>query len=194
MAGRMDDFDVLVLPGWHGSGEEHWQTHWQRAFPAMIRVEQADWDAPVYEEWRQPLWAALDAARKPVVLVGHSLGTSMTMRLALAGDAPAGVVAKVAGAFLVAPTDRDTRDMPDEGPQGFGPMILEPLPFPAMVVASRDDEYVSMARARLFADLWGARLVDVGTRGHIGSAANLGLWPEGLVLFGEFLGSLPATR
>jgi predicted alpha/beta hydrolase family esterase len=194
VAGRIDDFSVLVLPGWHGSGEEHWQTHWQRAFPAMLRVEQADWDVPVYEEWRKPLWAALASARKPVVLIGHSLGTSMTMRLALSGDAPAGLVAKVTGAFLVAPTDRDTRDMPSEGPQGFGPMILKPFPFPAMVVASSNDEYVSMPRARLFAEAWGARLVEAGERGHIGSAANLGLWPEGLVLFGEFLAALASPR
>jgi hypothetical protein len=187
----MDDFSVLVLPGWHGSGDEHWQSQWQRAFPAMLRVEQTDWDIPVYEEWRKPLWAALDAARKPVVLVGHSLGTSMTMRLALAGDAPPGLAAKVAGAFLVAPTDRD---IPGEGPQGFGPMILKPFPFPAMVVASSNDEYVSIARARLFAQAWGARLVEVGERGHIGSAANLGLWPEGLLLFGEFLATLPSPR
>ena len=49
-------------------------------------------------------------------------------------------------------------------------------------------------RARLFAEAWGARLVEAGERGHIGSAANLGLWPEGLVLFGEFLAALASPR
>jgi predicted alpha/beta hydrolase family esterase len=190
----MDEVTVLMLPGWHGSGEDHWQTHWERAFPAMVRVEQADWEFPVYAEWRKPLWAALEEARKPVVLVGHSLGTSVTMRLALSDDAPPGLANKVAGAFLVAPTDRDVRDVPGVGPQGFGPMILKRFPFPAMVVASSNDEYVSIERARVFSTAWGARLVEIGERGHIGSAANLGLWPEGLLLFGEFLASLKLPR
>jgi predicted alpha/beta hydrolase family esterase len=191
MAGALDRFTILMLPGWHGSGPDHWQSHWHAAFPGFRRVEQEDWENPVHSVWRRPLWAALAEARRPVVLVGHSLGTSLTMKLALDGEAPGDLVQKVAGAFLVAPTDRDLRDVPGEGPQGFGPMLLRPLPFPSMVVASSNDDYVSIDRARTFAGAWGSRLVEIGERGHIGSAANLGLWPEGLVLFGEFLAGLP---
>lgn len=36
----------------------------------------------------------------------------------------------------------------------------------------------------------GATLVDVGQSGHMGNAANLGLWPTGLVHFGAFLATL----
>lgn len=190
MVGQRAEYSVLVLPGWHGSGPDHWQDQWEQAFPDFVRVQQEDWENPVYTAWREPLWRAVAAAPRPVVLVGHSLGTSLTMLFALSGDAQGGLVSRVAGAFLVAPTDRDLRDMPGSGPQGFGPMILKPLPFPSMVVASSTDDYVSIERARTFARAWGARLVEVGDRGHIGNAAQLGLWPEGLVLFGEFLGSL----
>ncbi|PSC03171.1 alpha/beta hydrolase [Alsobacter soli] len=190
MAGALDAFTILVLPGWHGSGPEHWQWQWERAFPAFRRVEQDDWDRPVYAAWLARLQAAVRQAGKPVVLVGHSLGTSLTMLFALRDGAPE-LVRKVAGAFLVAPTDRDVRDGIPDGPVGFAPMILQPLPFPSMLVASDDDEFVTIERARVFAQAWGSRLVEVGRRGHIGSAANLGLWPEGLVLFGEFVGGLP---
>ena len=69
-------------------------------------------------------------------------------------------------------------------------MVLQPLPFPAMVLASRDDPYVAFDRARTFAAAWRATLVDMGMSGHMGNAANLGLWPAGLVHLGAFLATL----
>ena len=36
----------LILPGWQGSPEVHWQSHWQRSLPNSMRVEQADWLQP----------------------------------------------------------------------------------------------------------------------------------------------------
>ena len=57
-----------------------------------------------------------------------------------------------------------------------------PLPFPSIVVASRDDPYVSLEQARSYATAWGSRWVDVGAAGHINSASNLGTWPAGYAL------------
>lgn len=182
----LTDTEILMLPGWHGSGPEHWQTFWEAAFPNMRRVAQTDWEAPRYADWAEHLTAAVSACRKPVILVGHSLGTTLVVRWAL--DHP---VNKVAGAFLVAPTDID-RFVGEPGYNivGFDPIILAPLPFPATVIASRNDDRVSFERAQAFATSWGARLVDAGHLGHMGSAAKLGLWPQGLVWFGQFLAAL----
>jgi predicted alpha/beta hydrolase family esterase len=74
--------------------------------------------------------------------------------------------------------------------RGFGSMILERLPFPSAVVASRNDDRVSFERARAFAAAWGSNLIDAGNLGHIGSAATLGDWPFGLLWFGQFVASL----
>ena len=180
------DFNILILPGWHGSGPEHWQTAWEAAFPSMRRVVQTDWESPHYIDWSQQLTAAVETCRKPVVLVGHSLGTTLAVRWA--ADHPD---SKVAGAFLVAPTDIDRfAGSPGYAIHGFDPILMDPLPFPATVVASRNDDRVSFERARIFASSWGARLVDAGNLGHMGSAAKLGLWPQGLVWFGQFLATL----
>lgn len=188
---NLDDFDVLVLPGLGGSGAEHWHTFWERAFPQFRRVEQADWERPRYADWAATLSDALERCRKPALLVAHSLGTSLVMRWS--HDHPARARAQVAGAFLVAPTDRDPLErLPDSPATGFGPMILARLPFASMVVASRDDERVTFARAQAFAAAWGADFVDAGAHGHLGSAAQLGLWPFGLVSFGQFVASLRA--
>jgi predicted alpha/beta hydrolase family esterase len=178
------EFDILILAGLYNSGADHWQSHWENAFPNMRRVQQDDWDAPVYADWARRLSEAVDRCRKPVLLIGHSLGTCLVMRWAHTGKTHA-----IAGGFLVAPTDRDRFD--NDPARGFGPMLLQPLPFPSMVLASRNDELVSFERAQAFAAAWGSRLVDVGPLGHIGSAAKLGLWPQGLVWLGQFIASLP---
>lgn len=186
----LKNFTVLIVPGVGGSGDEHWQTFWEAAFPEFRRVQQADWDKPVYREWAAQLSAAVERSDKPVVLVGHSLGTSLTMRWSLEHAA---LAKKVAGAFLVAPTDRDRFAQTPASPvQGFGNMLLEKLPFPTAVVASRDDDRVSFERAQLFAKAWGASFTDAGSHGHLGSAARLGVWPLGLLTFGQFIAALRA--
>ena len=184
----INDLTMLVLPGLGGSGPDHWQTAWVNAFPGMQRVEQANWEKPVYEDWSARLTQAVAKAKPPVVLVAHSLGTSLTMRWSFEQPEHA---RKIVGAFLVAPTDRDRFDArPDSPVHGWGPMILKPLPFPSVVVASRNDDRVSFERAEVFAKAWGSPLIDAGNVGHIGSAAKLGLWPFGLFYFGQFIGSL----
>lgn len=182
------DFTVLILPGVGGSGAEHWQTAWEQAFPGFQRVEQTDWDKPVYAEWSARLSEVVAQSTRPVVLVAHSLGTSLTMRWAFDQLV---LAQKVAGAFLVAPTDRDRFEGAPESPaRGFGRMILARLPFPSAVVASRDDDRVSFDRAAAFAAAWGSTLIDAGNHSHLGSAAKLGVWPFGLLWFGQFVASL----
>ena len=58
-------------------------------------------------------------------------------------------------------------------------MPTAPLPFPATVVASEDDPYVTLPRARSFAAAWGATFVDAGPKGHLNADSGLGDWPEG---------------
>ena len=64
-------------------------------------------------------------------------------------------------------------------------MPRERLPFRAIVVASSDDVYVSMERAREYAAAWGARLVDAGPVGHINADSKLGRWTFGEQLLDE---------
>jgi hypothetical protein len=47
----INHFAILVLPGSHNSGPDHWQTHWEAAFANMRRVEQDGWEASVYSAW-----------------------------------------------------------------------------------------------------------------------------------------------
>jgi hypothetical protein len=167
---------VLVVPGLGGSGPEHWQTRWERAHPRHVRVEQRDWDRPDLETWLTALAARIEAAGEPVVLVAHSLGCALVAHLAARRpDLP------VRAALLVAPADVDSPAHTPPETRGFAPLPLAPLPFPATVVASHDDPFVTLDRARAFAAAWGAELVDAGSCAHINAASNIGDWPAGRV-------------
>ncbi|HYX68298.1 MAG TPA: alpha/beta hydrolase [Terriglobales bacterium] len=171
---------VLTVPGLWSSGPEHWQTYWERVLPACRRVEQKEWETPHCAAWIATLDAAVTATRPPVALAAHSLGCVAVAHWANKyGRA-------VAGALLVAPTDVEGPKFPP-GAEGFQPMPLERLPFPSMVVASEDDPWVSLERARFFAERWGSRFVNLGRVGHINSDSKLGEWPQGQELMRELL-------
>lgn len=188
MAPALSGFDVLVLPDRGNSGPEHWQTHWLGLLPNASRVLQASWDTPDPEDWVRRVDAAVALAPRPVVLVGHSLGTVTAVTWASAA-APE-QRAKVRAAFLVAPTDVANLDASFDVVRPFAPVPMTPLPFPTLVVASRNDPRVAFARAEGFARAWGAELADMGEFGHMGSDQRLGIWPTGLLLLGRLLGTV----
>jgi uncharacterized protein len=168
---------VLVIPGLGGSGPEHWQTRWAAHLPRYARVTQQDWDRPDRELWLQGLRRALADAGEPVVAVAHSLGCALLAHAV--SRWPALVAPAVRAALLVAPADVDSPAHTPPETRGFAPMPRTRLPFPATVIASRDDPYVALDRARAFAAAWGAGFVDAGAAGHINAASGLGDWPAG---------------
>ena len=169
---------VLLLPGLFDSGPEHWQTHWERTDPSCIRVVQQDWEAPDRADWVATLEAAVAASGSDVVLAAHSAGCALVAFWARA------TTRTVLGALLVAPCDTEAASYP-AGPIGWQPMPLARLPFPSIVVASSNDEYVTVERARAFAEAWGSRFVHVGAVGHINSASGLGHWAHGKALLSD---------
>ncbi|WP_028312058.1 RBBP9/YdeN family alpha/beta hydrolase [Derxia gummosa] len=170
---------LLTLPGWQGSGPEHWQTAWEAEHGAD-RVEQTDWDAPSLDDWIASLDAALAADDTPALLIAHSLGCALAVQWA--ARSPVRVAQRVAGAFLVAPPDVDRPSAP--GPvRGFAPIALAALPFRALVVASTDDPYCGFMRAGMLATHWGAEFTSVGNLGHINADSGIGAWPEGWAMF-----------
>ena len=167
---------LLLLPGWQNSGPGHWQTEWERLH-GYQRVEQHDWMRPLRGAWSARLEETVVDAGAPVVLVAHSLGCILTAWWA----AHSRHTARVQGALLVAPGDVEQPDVAGWLP-GWAPVARQPLPFPAVLVASRNDPYCRFERAQGLAQAWGARLVDSGDRGHLNAESGLGDWPEGHAL------------
>lgn len=170
---------VLIVPGLNDSGPDHWQTHWEREFSDCERVDLGMWDDPHRNTWVNKLNLAIHRAGRPVILVAHSLGCHVVAwwnEYERPGpDGP------VQGALLVAPPEVEG-DAIDERLARFAPVMRTPLPFPSIVAASRNDDYIAFGRARRLARMWKSRFVDAGWLGHINADSDIGAWP-----FGQFL-------
>lgn len=174
----------LTLPGLGGSGPDHWQTHWEQERPNVERVELGGWSQPSRNIWIAKLEQSLARARGPVVLVAHSLSCHLVSWWAsMAGE---GASRPVAGALLVAPPDLDRVHL-DRRLTEFWPSPRGVLPFPAVVVASRDDPWCSVTRAREMSANWLAAFCDAGEVGHINGESGLGAWHDGQAVLDRLL-------
>jgi predicted alpha/beta hydrolase family esterase len=90
------------------------------------------------------------------------------------------------GAMLVAPPDLDRFDI-DPRLSTFAPSPRAVLPFPSVVVASRDDPFASYQRQREMAGNWLASVCDAGEAGHINAESGLGSWPAGQIVLDRLL-------
>jgi predicted alpha/beta hydrolase family esterase len=177
---------LFILPGWHDSGTGHWQSRWPSLHGGPLarfqRVEQDDWQWPKRGDWMMRLDEAVLAdpalVDEPAVLVAHSLGC----HLVAAWAAHSRHAGRIKGAWLVAPPDLDGPATPASlAPQlqSWRSVVRQPLPWAAVVLASRTDPYADFARCEGLARDWGASLQDLGDAGHVNEASGHGDWPEG---------------
>lgn len=178
------DANILIVPGYQNSGPDHWQSRWAKKLSTARRVEQEEWSKPVRNEWADRVADAVNLSDRPAVIVAHSLGIPTVI------NAMPMFRQHVAGAFLVAPPDVANPGIRPKHLMTFGPYPRDPLPFPAVVVGSRNDTYCSFETAEDIAAAWGALFVDAGEAGHINSDSGHGPWPEGSMVFAKFLSNL----
>src|SRR6185503_10470190 len=133
--------------------------HWERQQPGFRRVIQDDWETPRCASWVERLTSTLATVDEPVVLAAHSAACAMLAHWAAANPTDAG---KVRGALLVAPSDPAGPNYP-KGPTGFDPVPRLRLPFRSIVVTSDQDPYVTLERAREYADACSSELVVLNT-------------------------------
>lgn len=160
---------TLIVPGLRSSGPTHWQTWLERRVAGSIRVQQRDWNDPHLPDWSSRVRSEIVRASAPVFIVAHSFGALAAVQAA------ADHADRIAGILLVAPAD----------PEYFG--VAEFLPtkslgFPAIVVASTSDHWMSVESATRWSNLWGAELINLGDAGHINAESGFGPWPEALAL------------
>ncbi len=169
---------VLIVPGLRNSGPVHWQSLWQLKHPEYVRVMQQDWGAPHLDDWTAVLDRAIRAACGKAFLVAHSFGCLAAVKRASeqADD--------VAGVLLVAPADPGKFGLMDSLPQ-------RELDVPTVLVASRNDPWLSFEKARALAGNLGSGFIDLGAAGHINGESGYGAWPEGERLLDRLL-SVPA--
>jgi predicted alpha/beta hydrolase family esterase len=160
---------TLIIPGLKSSGPTHWQTWLENRVAGSVRVTQRDWNDPHLPDWAGRVRRAITGAAGPVFIAAHSFGALAAVQ---AASDHAG---RIGGVLLVAPAD----------PEHFGVaefLPMKPLGFPAIIVASTNDPWISFESAARWAELWGADLINAGAAGHINAEAGFGPWPQALAL------------
>ena len=184
---KSSEATILVLPGLGGGTDGHWYARWQAGLRTAEMVDLDDWSHPTRETYAEAIATAVAGSVRPVVLVGHGYGSLAAVHAAsgLTGG-------KVRGAFLAA-----VPDVESAGAHGvaetYRPLPRDPLPFPSLVLASRNDPQCDFAVAEDLAGAWGSRLVDLRESGNVDPDSGHGPWPEGLMTFGKFLSQLGAA-
>jgi predicted alpha/beta hydrolase family esterase len=183
---------VLIVPGLRDHVADHWQT-WLatrldivRTVPPMGR-DDLDLSARV-----QAVERTARAVAWPVIVVAHSAGVITVAHWALQTRC------HVVGALLAVPPDFE-RPMPPGYPtlsdlrrHRWLPVPHDPLPFPSIVAASRNDPLASFGRVTQLSADWGSQLVDLGDVGHLNPASGHHEWPLALELI-EQLGGGPVV-
>lgn len=181
---KVREADILIVPGYTNSGPDHWQSRWQSKLSTARRVEQTEWSKPVREDWTAGVAKAVNEAERPVVIVAHSLGVAAVIQALPRFERP------VAGAFFVAPPDVANPEIKPRHLMTFGPYPRDPLPFPSVVIASRNDPFCAFGVAEDIAAAWGSLFIDAGDAGHLNADSGFGPWPEGSMTFAKFLTDL----
>ena len=173
---RSEYIRYLIVPGWQGSPDSHWQSHWERTLPNSSRVEQADWLRPQRNDWVAELEHKVASDTRPVVLVAHSLGCITVAHWA--AQAPRALLQRVRGALLVAPADVQRSSCP-EPLRNFAPIPRQPLPFVSLLVGSDNDTAASAARAIEMGGDWGSETAILAGAGHINVSSGHHRWEQG---------------
>lgn len=180
------DLTVLLVPGLRDHVADHWQTLLQADLEAIGQkvacVAPLEHDKLSCAARIVALDHALAQIDGPVVLAAHSAGVMITVHWArhMHHHVAAG---KIVGALLATPADLES-PMPPGYPDvatldahGWLPVPRQPLPFPTLLAASRNDPLASRERCAAMACDWGSELVDLGHVGHLNPAAGFGPWP-----------------
>ena len=178
---------TLIIPGYLGSGDGHWQTWLESQISSARRVDQ-EWHSPILVRWAENVRSEIDRSKAPVWLVAHSFGCLAAV------TAASDRANKVAGAMLVAPANPERFTLggirkpgntyASENLNAYIPK--EKLPFPSLVIASTDDPWMPHENARYWSDLWGGQFISLGKSGHINVESGFGPWPDGIELFKAF--------
>lgn len=159
----MTNTTTLIIPGYCGSEDAHWQSWFEAQIPGSKRIHQ-NWELPVLENWATNIGRTLTDLSSPAWLIAHSFGCLTAILAAVENPE------KAAGLMLVAPAD----------PERFDQTA------PSLLIASDNDPWMQTSKARLWEDCWGSRMFTLKNARHINTASGFGPWPDGLKLFKHF--------
>jgi predicted alpha/beta hydrolase family esterase len=167
---------ILALTDAEDAAPGDWLTLWGKERENYLPTSLGRTDPPGRNAWVTALGAAIARADRPVILVARGLACHAVAWWAAMERPSYG--APVAGALLVAPPNVDTANTGLRLAE-FGPAPKVLLPFPSVVIASRNDPQMDFAGASKLSGFWGSHCIDGGEIGTAGPEADLGSWDHG---------------
>src|SRR5690349_16754291 len=172
---------TVVIPGWRGSGDGHWQTWLEGELATAGRETRrpafADLDEPDFTDWRAALHASLaDLPTGGYDVVAHSLGAVLWLHhVTDPGAAPA-----AGRVLLVAPPSPRT-DIPGAGRFFPPPTDIDKVRAGSdgtVLVGSDNDPYLPEGIADAYARPLKLATTIVPDGGHFNPDSGYGPWPS----------------
>ncbi len=176
---------IFFIPGYHGSGPDHWQNWLQSRLPDSSALQGVDWKFPDISAWTDQAHRQIAAVGSPVLVIAHSFGCLVAATVAAENPGP------IAGILFVAPADprrfaasggiRNTRF---DGTSGQIPSVAdilpETLPFPvkSAMIGSENDPWLKFSDALALKQRFRSHFIDLGEVGHINAESGFGAWPS----------------
>lgn len=197
--------NVLIVPGFHGSDDAHWQSWLQGSVAQAQRLSGVDWESPILSVWAGRIRQQLQNSAAPQWIVAHSFGCLA------ASVAVSDIPWQVAGLIFVAPADparfsllgcrsveaggeesavtisthsahqtgthTNSLRYPKDDVDVWSVLPRQPLGANGILIASTNDPWLSLPCAQQMAAEWQLDLLNVGQAGHINTASGFGPWP-----------------
>jgi uncharacterized protein len=164
---------VLLLHGWGGSNNPHWQS-WlageiAKEYGCVSFLKFSDFDFPLLEVWRKELLEHLEDF-KPDIVICHSLANILWFHLC--NDEK---LKEVETLFLVAPPSLDCKI---EELQSFFPLQTPQNLYAknTLLVTSTNDPYLSVDEAKKLQKSLNIEMKVVENGGHINADSGYGQW------------------
>ena len=171
---------TVIVPGWQGSGDGHWQTWLEQQLQAAGREAHrpsfADLDHPQLADWLTALRTTLaDLPADGYDVVAHSLGAVLWLHhVAAPGDAP-----RAARVLLVAPPSPSTA-IPEIAEFFPPPMDVDAVRHNAdgtVLVGSNNDPYTPEGITAAYGLPLKIATTVIEDGGHLNIESGLGEWP-----------------
>ena len=170
---------TVIVPGVGGSEHAHWQSWLQRQLMSCSRVQQADWNQPILEDWIAQFVKTAAPVQEDLQIVAHSFGC-LTAAAALAQHPE--LCSKVSNLILVAPANPArfgdagfARSSRNDYAAYFHQLKINA---PAAMIISENDPWLAFDDAQRLAQSWQLQPVNLGLAGHINTASGYGPFPE----------------
>jgi predicted alpha/beta hydrolase family esterase len=138
----------LLVPSARASSGSPWPAFPRRGSPGVHRVAAPAGAPPDLNRWAAVVASAIDGCGAPPLAVAHGFGALALLRAGFLFER------RPAGAIFVAPDDPDLHG-------ALGRLPRSALPYPSLLVASRDDPALKVTKAGALATRWGSRFAVV---------------------------------